>query len=245
MTFFSKRHFNNQPGILFCACPQPIAIICLSVCLILIGGCGSQSMRIQNLAKSDISMVGDSHIKVSNELLERLIRKLYKRNPRELKKNAGKTINSRIEQIFANPSNLLFNELDNQQSIDAMLLSFNPEFKGDRVFALGVGVRGMLFRAYNEQKELFMLDNLDAQKLYNSARNIEILAWRLAHRRDVHGKLYLLTNSTAGSVNLSFERLFGKMIAVQDMMAEITEHRTKRTINKIVHSIASAVFLPV
>lgn len=211
----------------------------------LINGCGSQTVRIQNIAKSDINMVGDNHIKATNELLELLIRKLYKRNPRELHKNSGMTVGQRMAQIFSDPGRLQFDELDHRQSVDAILLAFDPMFAGDRVFALGVGIRGMLYRAYNEQKELFMLDSLDAQKLYNSARNIEILAWRLAHRRDAGGKPYLLTNSTVRPVNLSFERLFGKLIALQDMMARITEQRSRRTINKIVHGIASAVFLPV
>lgn len=245
MSLNNKRPLKSRLCCLFCANPRRIAIICLSACLILFGGCGSQQMRIQNLAKSDIDMVGDHHIEASNELLGLLLRKLYKRNPRELKKAQGATINTRLEQIFANPDALQFEELNNMESIDAILLGFDPEFKGDRVFALGVGLRGMLFRAYNEQKELFMLDSLDAQKLYNSARNIEILAWRLAHRRDQKGNLYLLTNSTSGPLNLSFERLFGKLIALQDMMAQITENRTRRTVNKIVHGIASAVFLPV
>ena len=90
-----------------------------------------------------------------------------------------------------------------------------------------------------------MLDSLDPQKLYNSARNLEIMAWRLAHRRNINGELLLLTNGTNGVINLSFERLFGKMIADQDMIAEIIAGRANRTINKIFHSIAQAMFLPV
>lgn len=190
-------------------------------------------------------MVADSHIRQTNELLKSLITKLYKRNPRELKKIPGKTITDRIAQVFTDPANLKFEELSGKESIEAILLSFDEHFKGDRVFALGVGLRGMLYRSYSEQTELFMLDQLDGQKLYNSARNIEIVAWRLAHRRMPNGELFLLTNSTTDPVNLSFERLFGKMIALQDMMAGITADRTERTINKIVHGIASAVFLPV
>lgn len=214
-------------------------------CLILISGCGSNSFRIQNLAKSDISLVADAHIRESNVLLESLVTKLYKRNPRELNKNPGQSIENRIHQIFGDPEQLRFAELDHRESIEAILLGFDDEFRGDRVFALAVGLRGMLYRAYNQRTELFMLDQLDAQKLYNSARNIEILAWRLAHRRQANGELFLLTNSTDQTINLSFERLFGKLIAVQDMMAQITADRTERTINKIVHGIASAVFLPV
>lgn len=222
-----------------------LPLIWVCACLILISGCGSNSFRLQNLAKSDISLVADVHIRESNELLEALVTKLYKRNPRELNKNPGQTIENRIKQIFGDPGQLQFTELQDKESIDAIMLGFDDNFEGDRVFALGVGLRGMLYRAYNQRMELFILDQLDAQKLYNSARNVEILAWRLAHRRDAKGELFLLTNSTEQTINLSFERLFGKLIAVQDVMAQITADRTERTINKIVHGIASAVFLPV
>ena len=224
---------------------RPMSLSCLFACLMLISGCGSNSNLIQNLAKSDINMVGDNHIQQSNTLLKSLVRKLYKRNPKELRKSGERSIEERIEQIFLDPGHLRFAELNNLESIDAMLLSFDESFQGDRVFALGVGLRGMFYRAYNEKAELFMLDKLDAQKLYNCARNIEILAWRLSHRRDGNGELFLLTNNTGEPVNLSFERLFGKLIQVQDMMAKITADRTERTIKKIVHRLASAVFLPV
>ena len=56
---------------------------------------------------------------------------------------------------------------------------------------------------------------------------------------------YLLTNGLAGEpANLRFERLLGQMIVVQDMMARIIADRTNRTINRVVHSLASAAFLP-
>ena len=45
--------------------------------------------------------------------------------------------------------------------------------------------------------------------------------------------------------NLSFERLFGKMIALQDMMAEITANSGNRTINRVVQGAATMIFLPI
>ena len=56
----------------------------------------------------------------------------------------------------------------------------------------------------------------------------------------------LLSNEIAGDVrNLSFEREFGKMIAYQDVMAQIAAQRTNRTIRRVVQSVATAVFLPI
>ena len=45
----------------------------------------------------------------------------------------------------------IFRELDGLQGIDAMNLTFDPDFRGDRVFALVVGLGGMLRQAYGYQ----------------------------------------------------------------------------------------------
>lgn len=215
------------------------------VCLMLFSGCGSNSYQFKNIAKSDTDLVSDMHIQAINRLVDDLVVKLYKRNPRELAKAPGQTIAMRLQQMMNLPAALSYSELGRKGSIAAMELAFDESFQGDRVFALGVGLRGMLFKAYGDKTELFMLDSLDPQKLYNSARNFEILAWRLTNRRNVRGELLLLTNSTNGVINLSFERLYGKMIANQDMVSDIIAGRANRTINKVFHSIAQAVFLPI
>ncbi len=224
--------------------------ILISTLLVLLSGCasGPKPFHIKNIAKTNIDMVADNHLDNINALLQNFLVKLYKRNPVELKKKPGLTIDDRLDQIFNRPGPLLFDELDRRHDIQAMLLTFDPDFTGDRVFALMAGLTGMIRQSYNFHNEFFVLDSLDQQKLYNSARNIEILAWRLRAVLTVEGKPYLLTNGLGGNgeaVNLSFERLIGKMIANQDMMARITADRTNRTINTVVHSVASAAFIPI
>ncbi len=223
----------------------PIRVSVFLVCLMLLSACSSTLFRPQNLAKDDIALVADAHIEALNSQVRQLVSKLYKRNPRELAKTPGKTVASRLKMIFSDPATLEFSELQGRESIATLLLCFDESFKGDRVFAMGVGLRGMLYHAYGSHTELFMFEQLDAQKLYNSARNLEIVAWRLSHSAKANGELYLLSNSTNGEINLSFERLLGKMIALQDMMASITADRNRRTINRVIHGIASIVFLPV
>jgi len=207
--------------------------------------CSSRPYRIKDIAKSDIDMVADAHLKQIDRLMRELVVKLYHRNPRELAKNPGETIESRSAAIFdrqARPLDALYG----RRGPDAMLLSFDEAFTGDRVFALMAGLADMIFRAYNDKSEFYMLDSLDQQLLYNSARNIEILVWRLGHRLDTKGQPLLLTNSLPEEPpNLSFERLFGKMIAIQDMMALIMEDKSSRTINRVVTGVAAASFLPV
>ena len=126
-----------------------------------------------------------------------------------------------------------------------MRLAFDDAYSGDRVFALIAGMVSMLYTAYGERTEFFLLDNVDPQDLYHSARNIEVVVWRLNTRRDWRDAPLLFTNSRPGEPrNLSYERLFGKLIARQDLIARVVADKEKRTIRTVVHSLASAVFLP-
>lgn len=134
-----------------------------------------------------------------------------------------------------------------------MNLGLTHGFQGDRVFAVVVGLAGMLREAYGFKDEFYLLDDLDQQKLYISARNIEVLVWRLSQSRDKHGRPLIYTNgfvqlatneNLPGEVNLSFERLFGKLIAHQDMLANIMAGKTQRAINSVAHSLVSMTFMP-
>jgi hypothetical protein len=213
-----------------------------------LSACASGAFRPQNLAKTEVDQVTDLHIRTQEALLRALAVKLYRRNPRELRKQPGQTVEKRLQQLFGQPGELRFEELGGRQSTDAMLLAFDESYAGDRVFALMAGLTDMIRRAYGYKSEFFAFDPLDQQKLYNSARNIEVLVWRLSHKRDARGEPFLLTNEMGGESqpdNLSFERLFGKMIALQDMMAEITADSSNRAINRVVQGAASMIFLPI
>lgn len=212
-----------------------------------LSACAIQDFRPESLAKTDTDLVTDRSIQVIERQLRDLTTKLYGRNPRELSKGKH-TLKARLQQLFGNSGELRFAELDHRQSVHAMLLAFDDDFAGDRVFALMAGLTDMLRRSYGYKSEYFVLDELDQQKLYNSARNIEILVWRLSQRRNTRGELYLVTNEMTDDPspdNLSFERLFGKMIAVQDLMAEITADGNQRSINRVVQGAASMIFLPI
>jgi hypothetical protein len=213
--------------------------------LFLLFGCSAPG-NLKTLAKSDIDMVADAHLQQVEALVKELAIKLYRRNPRELKKAASATVDSRLRQLFNAERSLDFTEITHLQGVPAILLALEPDYAQDRVFPLLVGLLSMLRTSYGNQAEFFLLDSLDPQQLYNSARNIEVLVWRLKCRLDSQGRPLLLTNSLPDEqANLSYERLFGKLIAHQDMMAHIAAEKWNRVINRVVHSAATSVFLPV
>ncbi len=218
----------------------------LLLAALLLSGCAGQALRPANLFKTEIDFVADSHLAMVESLLQELLEKLYRRNPVQLQRaTVPVTLEQRHAQLFGQAGRLQFAELEYREEISAILLGLDPDWEGDRVFAVMTGLTGMLRRAYNYEREFFILSDLDHQRLYNSARNIEILVWRLNHRHDFDGNPLLLTNSGPDEEqNLSFERLFGKLIAVQDLLAGITADRTDRTITRLAQSVATAAFLP-
>ncbi|OOE63636.1 hypothetical protein [Salinivibrio sp. IB282] len=223
----------------------------MSVLLLSLTGCAQKLGRpfdIKNLAKSDMDLITDIHIAEIRDLSEALIVKLYKRNPRELKKVPGMTIEKRVSQLMTTerPDNG-FRELGGMDGIALLPLAFSSEFEGDRVFALMAGVTGMISASYNHQLEFFLLDDIDQQKLYNSARNLEKIAWLLNNEKDDNGQLLLLSNGMGknGVPNYSYERLLSQMIIIQDMMAVMVADSTNRNINQVVHSMASMTFFPI
>ena len=142
-------------------------LICLIVIPFLLSGCGGY--EIKNLAKSDVDLVADEFIDESRRLVRELTVKLYKRNPQELRKTPGMTIEGRLQQLRSTREELRFEELSYRQEVDALELVFNPHFSGDRVFALVVGLGGMLRNAYGYNPEFFIFDSLDGDKLLASA----------------------------------------------------------------------------
>ena len=224
---------------------------------LLLAGCSSNNVQVEDgpdtqdinfdsLVKTDVGVVLEIHVREVRSLMRELMVKLYKRNPRELKKSRFPTAEENIDRLFEQRHGWNFPELGGKRDIEAIKLTFDEDFRGDRVFAFVSGLTSMLMASYKYKQEFYVLDSVDAQHLYNSARNIEIAVWRLAQERDSYSELFLYSNSLPGEVrNLSYERIFGKLISLQDTMAIIIAGKTNRTLIKVVQRMVTAVFLPV
>lgn len=214
----------------------------VAVMLFTLTACGSYELK--NIAKSDIDLVTDEFIAETRRLVRELTVKLYKRNPGELAKVPGMTIDMRLAQLQVHRGKLAFAELGGRQETEAMELVFDPDFHGDRVFALVVGLGGMLRHAYGYNTEHFLFDSLSVDALLTSAHNVEVLAWRLRNNRQRSGEHWLVTSEYLGVTdNLSFERLLGKLIGLQEMMARVAGDADDRRVNTVVHA-AGSVFMP-
>lgn len=223
--------------------------------LLVISGCASQNPQpgrvgnptvdVGQLAKTDIDRVAEAHQRELIASLRVIAEKLYRRNPREWRKGGQPSVEAALGRIFDTGNRWSFSEMDGRRGTDALHLAFREDYRGDRVLALMSGLGGMLMTAFNEKTEFFILDDLDPQKLYNSARNVEIAVWKLSNARDPDGNLILLSNEGGTPQNLSFEREFGKMIGNLDLLSKLVADKNNRTIVRMVQNLATAIFLPV
>ncbi len=223
-------------------------------CLLLLGclplaGCVSGPGQF---AKTDIDRIADLHRREVTGTLARLAEKLYRRNPREWKKGGHASLEAALTHL-ADPARAAGSfDPEGRRGTALVLAGLSEGYPHDRVAAFVGGLANMLHDAFDGKFEFFFFDELDAQKLYNAARNVEIAAWKLANARRSQpeadlpaGSLLLLSNEMTPVRNLSFEREFGRLIGNLDLLSQIVADRTQRTVVKVVHNLASAVFLPI
>lgn len=201
-----------------------------------------RDFSLSDLAKTDTDSTLELFIGEQRQLMMKLTRKLYLRNPRELHKAPGMTIERRTEQLFT--ENFTPADIEPLSGLGRLRKSLEPGYAGDRVLAFVCGLRSMIEDSFDGKHEFYIPDQLDPQKLYNCARNLEIAAWKLTHDRGGDGEVLLLTNSMEPDqpMNLSYERLFGQLIALQDLSAKIVAERSNRGIRYVIQTM---VFLPI
>ena len=230
----------------------------LSVSVACLAGCASHDIQrkdgrrfehtieIENLAKTDIDIVSEQTQREVLAGLKRLTVKLYLRNPREYRKGGYADVDSAVASIFGHVRPWHESSLANVDWAHSLRQAFNEHYGGDRVHAFMLALTVMVMASYDNRTHFYFTDELNAQSLYNSARNLETAAWKLSNARWPDGSLILISNSLdENQPNLSFEREFGKLIAEQDMMALIIEDKSNRIVNRVIQNVASFILLPV
>jgi hypothetical protein len=227
-------------GNLFSVIAGIMSVLILAGCASSGGDVKRQNFEMSCLVKNDIDLVSETHQRVVFAALRELAVKLYKRNPREWKKEGNMSLEAAVAALSADP----FPSVEGKTSIDCIRLAFEEEFHGDRVKAFVVGLETMVLNSYDGHRKLYFYNMLDAQKLYDSARNIELASWLIRTKHDSNNTLFLLSSDEGGKMNVGVERLFGKMIDAQDMMAQITADRSNRTIKNVLQTLVTA-FIPI
>lgn len=230
---------------------------CVLLCLSVLSGCSTMNDapttrgEVQGvpasgseMGQSDINRVATIAMRDNLHSLYLLMDKLYRRNPAEWKKTAAsreesvKRVRDAIEQRQAWPG------LQGQRDIRALSLALTPDFSGDRVAAFIYASADMIITAHGGKTEFYLTDGLDAQHIYNAARNVEIAVWLLSNRRNADGRVLLLADEMGDrGRNLSFEREFGKIVGRLDLTAEVVTEKYRRAGINYVQNILGASFL--
>lgn len=203
-----------------------------------------RGFTLTGLAKSDIDKVTEIHHFHLFQSLRRLTLKLYRRNPAEWRKQGKASAEAAVADLFDRDHRWRLESLNYRHGAEAIQIALTPDYPGDRVRAFITGLVSMMQKALGDRAEFYMLDKVDAQRVYNAARNVEVAAWKLGQARDAQGQLLLLSNEMAPVANLSFEREFGRQIGLLDALADVHAERDGRTITRVIQNAATAVFLP-
>ena len=223
--------------------------------LVFITSCSSNQIKsttsqydkssVNQFAKTDFDRMADLEIRENMESLKILALKFYKRNPSQLKKSTQDNVEKMVNWIFNGDHNNEFEQLQNKKDVECLNFVFDESFNGDRVLALVIGLKTMLLESHGNKTDFYLFDKLDPQNIYNVARNIEVVVWKLSTKKMENGEPFLISNSISGNEqNLSFEREFGKIIGRSDYFAYTLSEKTERTITRAVQSVSTRLFLP-
>ncbi|MDA8129033.1 MAG: hypothetical protein M0Z73_10090 [Betaproteobacteria bacterium] len=211
------------------------------------GSSSARDFSLRDLAKSDVDDVIEIHQQDAIATLRTLTLKLYRRNPNEWRKSGFASADAATASVF---DPLPHWRLAAQKNLDwqsSLRDAWRDDYAGDRVRALMDGLLVMHMAAYGHHTEFYRLTDIDAQKLYNAARNTEAVVWKLSTARGPRGEPRLLSNGVGvnGAANLSFEREFGKLIGNDDTLAKIVEDKSNRAIRFGIVNVATMAFLPI
>lgn len=204
----------------------------------------STAMTTADLAQTDINRMATLGMRANLASLYVLADKLYRRNPREWRKSGATSQAQAMTQLRAAVEGRhSVPALQDLRDVKALSLSLDPAFNGDRVAAFVFSLSDTIITAHGGTTVFYLSDGLDAQRIYNAARNVEIAAWLLASRRDPAGNPLLLANEIADVRNVSFEREFGKVIGRLDLLAEMLDEKYRRAGIGYVQNLLGAQFL--
>ena len=233
-----------------------VAPLALFLVVLMLAGCASPAPTARGetqvatlapteLAQSDVNRMATLGMRDNLDSLLRIADKLYKRNPAEWRKTGAPNRDAALAQLRKSiESPAPWPELQGKRDIAALSLALGSDFTGDRVAAFVYASADMLVTAHGGKTRMYLVDSLDAQYIYNAARNIEIAVWLLSSRRNPAGQTLLLADEISGpDRNLSFEREFGKMIGRLDLLAEVVTEKYRRAVISYVQNLVGGTFL--
>lgn len=207
----------------------------------------NESMSFDQLLQTDFNRTVTLAMRDNLDSLYRLQEKLYRRNPRQWR-NAGF---ADLDVALTHGRDAIVNarppiDLQGLRDVEILSVALDPAYQGDRVAAFIYGMADMILTAHDDKSRFYASDVLDAKRIFNAARNVEIAAWLLGSRVDDQGQPLLLANEISeDAVNISFEREFGQLVGRLDLVANLLDENMRRVGINYVQGLFFFSFLPV
>lgn len=233
-------------------------IFCISLIILALTGClssrglndqgpNNEAMSIDQMAQTDFNRTVTVAMRDNLDSLKRLSEKLYKRNPNQWRKTNANNVDEAIRRNnVAIDTRTPPTALTGLRDIQILSVALDPSYPGDRVAAFTYGLADTIIGAHNGKTRFYVTDAIDAQHVFNAARNVEIAAWLLSSRKDNTGEPLLLANEIGpDGTNLSFEREFGQIIGRLDLIANLLDENLRRVGINYVQGLLFFNFLPI
>lgn len=134
------------------------------------------------------------------ERLRALMLSLYTEYPQELAKSTQVGPREMTEWVFDGKANWKFDAIRSRQKTEALALVFDPEYRGDSVLALIVGLETLLFDAYGATNEFEIPPKHDLKRLQRVRCQLQALQAQLNHPETTAKQIALLESIAAKSL---------------------------------------------
>ena len=215
---------------------QRLKLVLSMALMLVLAGCAAtrstnraESYANQEWLQSGANRVANLALRDNLESVRRVQASLYRRNPREWRKWAPSQEEAarRVWDLAMHDAPLP--QLNGATGIDAVRAAFDLGYQGDRVAALVVGWTAMLKQANGNTWSQTMIDGVDAENAFRTARNVEISLWLLYARRDGKDQPILLsTEISEQGRNLLVDRELSKVVARLDLLAAQADEKYRR-----------------
>lgn len=186
----------------------------------------------QEWLQSGTNRIANLSLRDNLQSVRRVQTTLYRRNPREWRKSSASMEEATQRTWDAVMQGTPLPELRGATGIDAIRMAFEtgPQgYQGDRVAALVVGWAAMLKQANGNTWDQTMIDGVDAENSYRTARNFEISLWLISSKTSPDGQpLLLATEISERGRNLVADRELSKVVARLDLLAAQADEKYRR-----------------
>lgn len=239
-TFFTQHIiipiliFRRNNMVLLSTVKRMSHILTICICTFFLVACTSTpspkgkvetaSLSTKELVQSDVNRMATIAMSDNLDALFQIANRLYDHNPSQLNKS-GLDKKAAIARLsHAIKTRTPWKSLGDKRALDAVVLSLSPGFKADRVAAFIYATSDIFILAQGDRIEFYLLNGLDAQKLYNAARDVDQASQLLMTKNNPQIYALAMSNDDAKY----YDKAFGKIIGRLDTLGEFVTEKYRR-----------------